>query len=186
MQNRMITLVSSLSLVWCMGCAERGIDPDDNVGQEESALFSGFWTSFTSDGIPPVSCPSGYAVDAMECTGSNCDNVALHCGHISTSSSPGRFSNFISEELPNNHVECGTNRFMVAVECDGNLCDNMSIQCASFAGVTSDASRCTWSPFFSEEQQFGLLLNGYAAAGIQCRGNNCDDISIFECPVVPL
>ncbi len=38
----------------------------------------------------------------------------------------------------------------------------------------------------SEEQQFGLLMNGYAAAGIQCRGNNCDDISIFECPVVTL
>jgi hypothetical protein len=186
MQNRMIALVGSLGLAWCMGCAEQEPDPGDRVGQDESALFSGVWTGFTSDELPPVACPGGSAVDAMECVGSNCDNVALHCGHISSSSTPGTFSIFISEELPNNNVRCGANRFMVGVRCSGNLCDNMSIQCASFAGITSDASRCTWSPFFSEEEQFGLLLNGYAAAGIQCRGNNCDDISIFECPVVPL
>lgn len=185
MQNRMIASLIGLGLVWHTGCAEQD-DPGDSTGEHESALFSGSWTAFTSDELPPVSCPSGSAVDAMECTGANCDNVALHCGHIATSSTPGNFSSFISEELPNNSVRCGANRFMVAVACNGNLCDNMAIQCASFAGITSDASRCTWSAFFSEEEQFGLLMNGYAAAGIKCRGNNCDDISIFQCPVVTL
>jgi len=186
MQNRIVALMGSLGLAWCTGCAEQEPDPGDSVAEVESAVFTGSWTAFTTDGLPPVTCPSGRVVDQMDCDGSNCDNVRLHCGNLFTSSTPGRFSDFISEELPNNHVECGANRFMVGVACSGNLCDNMSIQCASFAGKTSNASRCTWTPFFSEEERTVLLTSGYAAAGIECRGNNCDDISIFECPVLSL
>lgn len=166
-----------------MGACAFDSSDDIRLGQHESAIFNGFWTSFTSEEHPPLSCPSGYVVDAMQCTGSNCDNIALHCGQISTASTPGPFSGFISEEPPNNNVECGSNQFMVGVACSGRFCDNMAIQCASFTNRTRDDWSCFWSAFFSEEQRFGNTPDGYGVAGIWCKGGFCDDISMLQCRV---
>lgn len=180
-RNFIIGIFATLGLL-LSACAT---DPGDNEHVAQSALFSGPFTPLTSEELPPVSCPSGYVADAMKCTGSNCDNVALHCGDIGRAASDQRWSALISEEAPNNHVKCGPNRFMMGVSCTGSYCDNMAIQCATFANTTRGAdSDCYWSPWFSEEQQFQYLLTDYAAAGIQCDGSFCDNISIYACPVV--
>jgi len=183
--NRTLVIGSFAALgLLLFACAT---DPDnkDPVAQSESALFSGSWTQLTSEEFLPVACPRGTVADAMECTGSNCDNVALHCGDIGRGASNPADAGPISEELPNNHVKCGPNRFMVGVKCSGSYCDNMSITCANFAETTRGSDLdCYWSPWFSEEQQYQYLLPGYAAAGIQCDGSYCDNISIYACPVV--
>jgi len=154
----------------------------ENVGEADSALFSGFWTALTSEEYPPVSCPSGYVSDAMQATGSNSDNVGLHCGYIGRSAYGQAWSVYFSEEGVNWNA-CGTNRVMVGIACSGNYCDNVSIECASFSNVTR-GSNCYWTAWFSEEQQYDYLMSGYAAVGLQCRGNNCDDMSIYACPVI--
>jgi hypothetical protein len=179
-RNQVVGLFATFGL-WTTACAQDASDdPDTEV--REFDLFNGFWTDFTSDERVPVSCPSGFAVDAMECRGSECDDVTLHCGAISSSSNAGNFSGFISEELPNNSVVCGLNQFMIGVACREDFCDDMAIQCATFDG--RNRGFCNWTSYFSEEQQFKFLDNGFAAAGLQCRGSNCDDIRILECSVL--
>ena len=155
----------------------------ENVGEAQSALLSGFWTTITSDEYAPLSCPSGYLVDAMEALGSDSDNIALHCGSIGRAASNQAWSAYFSEEGPKNWDICGTNRFIVGIACKGDYCDDISIQCASFAN-TARGSNCYWTPWFSEEQQYQYLFSGYAAAGIQCSGSNCDNMSIYACPIV--
>jgi hypothetical protein len=180
--NGIRTIGLSIALgLWISACA---IDPSEDkpLQDAESALFSGgSWTRLISEENAPISCSSGYVVDAMECTEAFCDNVALHCSPIDTSSTSVGFFEYISEESPDNESICGPNQFVVGIACSGSYCDNMSIECANFPHRIS--SDCVWSPYFSEEQQFQYLLTGYAAAGIRCSGHFCDSISIYECRV---
>lgn len=185
--NRAFVVSTAVASIWMAACA---FDPnheendEPNTEQHQSALFIGSWTAPTSEELPPRTCPTGYAVDAMECTGSDCDNVALHCGQISTASSPDTFLPYISEEAAKpNFIQCGPNRFIVGIACQGSHCDNLSIQCATFANRSRDDSTCAWEAFFSDEQRFGLLPDGYAAAGLQCTGSHCDNMSMFRCRV---
>src|ERR1700755_350463 len=106
-----------------VGLSSCAIDTDPQERTQEPAVFAGSWPNFTSEEHPPLTCPNGTLVDEMQCTGSYCDNVALHCGSLNTSSIPGNFSNYISEESPNNNVECPTNQFMVGVARTGRYCD---------------------------------------------------------------
>jgi hypothetical protein len=175
---------SSLSLGFLLtglvssGCGGQEEEKGD-VSQKVQELLPGYWSAETSEEYPPISCSSGYVVDALSCRGSYCDNVRLHCGQLNRAITAVNWTPYFSEEGQSYQI-CPSGQFLIGVACRGGYCDNMSLQCASLAG-TGRSNACYWTPFFSEEQGYSYLADSYYAAGLQCRGSYCDNLSIYAC-----
>jgi hypothetical protein len=102
----------------------------------------------------------------------------------------------------------GPDAVMTGIKCTGsNSCDNVEVQCNKLATGHVDRTRCSWTPWASEEIGARLFTGSfltcpssdplqctacgtqtfcnYFAIGVQCRGDYCDDKSYRVCPVVP-
>lgn len=176
--SRMMWAVLVASAVGCLGpeeeVAEQGAEELGEVGQVEARV----WTGWTSEEFPPVKCVSGRVVSGVDCHGSNCDNVSIHCGLASGTYNSSSWSRYISEESPN-VVYCGANSWMTGISCNGRYCDNISIECTEVLGRT--VGSCSWTGWYSEEQSAYLAPAGHYIRGVQCNESYCDNKRYYVC-----
>jgi hypothetical protein len=149
------------------------------------------WTAeFSEEGSAQQHCPSGFAMRGASCSGSNCDNIALYCCPYSASPDPGAtksWSAYFSEEHGGQlYPPSAATRFLSGLRCRGNYCDDVSMEYLTSSRLRFQ-DQCYQSPWFSEEgaaQQ--KCPEGQWVAGMACRGNNCDDLSLFCCHGEPV
>ncbi|MFN8489164.1 MAG: hypothetical protein U0350_16375 [Caldilineaceae bacterium] len=158
------------------------------------------WLSAVSEETSvPTFCPRGYAVDGMACSGSYCDNVALHCRRYTSTPDSSRLydsvSYWISEEHPNNmyppqNQQWSPNWFVVGLKCKGRYCDDIQLFIKKNNSQLANSGICWFSnswfseendPFKqqkSEDQSFDAHT---FVAGLQCKGRYCDNMSLYYC-----
>lgn len=162
--------------------------PVDEVATDTASLSEGVevglmawtggatWTSFTSDNLPPVTCPVGSLVTGFDCSGSNCDDVRLKCqpqtGHTLTSRS---WTSYFSEEATNFRRCTG---FMTGLAATGSYSDNLSMECTT---SSRSARNCVWSAWFSEEDPNFEAPTGTFVRALQCSGGSCDNMRAEYC-----
>lgn len=150
--------------------------PKTEVGIEGEDGNLRFWTGYTSEEYPPLTCPPGYAVRGADCTGDYCDNVAVDCGDTNRSVGEQSWTPYFSEEgdgLADEGHCVGTDRWMTGLACSGGYCDNLSLLCSQLIGTATGG--CFWSGWYSEEQSPFVASDGYYLEGIECSGDYCDN-----------
>jgi hypothetical protein len=141
------------------------------------------WSSSTSEEKPPLTASNHNLINRFYCSGSYCDNIWINTVGTYRNFGSNYWTSFFSEEGAStgaNQRICSGSGFMTGIACNGGYCDNVSIQCTTLDSTTRGS--CYWTPYFSEEAAYSdLLASGYYAAGLTCRGSNCDDKSIYAC-----
>lgn len=145
------------------------------------------WTHQISeeDGSGGASCPAAMAARGMQCTGGDCDNVAILCCPYSDLTSGASestvWSQYVSEEQPGGFAY--DDRVLAGIRCRGADCDDMSGRMLTSPRLGA-ISQCRNTSFFSEEGfGFALCELNEMITGLRCRGGNCDDISLRCCDV---
>jgi hypothetical protein len=88
----------------------------------------------------------------------------------------------ISEETP--PAVCDIGFFLRGIRCTGAYCDNIRIGCYRPQLPDAVVRRALWTRWFSEEQGRMLCPANFAVAGLACRGQYCDSISLY-CVEIP-
>jgi hypothetical protein len=150
-----------------------------------------YQTPFTSDEYPPIGCQPGEVVSGAYCTGAYCDNSALRCAYRGYAPATRYWTGFFSEE-GGPQVICPNGGFITGLACKGDYCDNLALECTTLAGHSRGVCYWTgdfpyptysWGGWLSEERGELDAFPGYYAAGVQCRGDYCDDKQFYMCPV---
>jgi hypothetical protein len=143
------------------------------------------WTPLTSEEHPPIHCEASSLVTKVQCTGSNCDNVALFC--LPTPGIRTGLSHWTATFSDENTTQqiCDPGFWVTGLSCAGRFCDNVSLECSEMANISQND--CHWTSSVSEEHG-GLLefrnLNTntqYYTIGGRCSGGFCDNMSFFVC-----
>lgn len=156
-----------------------------------------YWGAWHSEeSAPPSVCRFGDLVVGFNCSGRFCDNVRVGCQGLGRRVSNRYWTTSVSEEgsgiggvtgdgdpvSAGNRVFCGFNGFMSGVACSGDFCDNLSLECITISD--GDRVRCRWSDWVSEEGTGRIdFPEGFFAAGMECRGSNCDDKRFYICQI---
>lgn len=133
-------------------------------------------------GSPFTRCAADGFADGARCRGGDCDDMALHCcspllpaGNVSRSLSP-----WFSEEGSAQAIS--PTGFVSALRCRGGNCDDIQLEYVTHPRIRQERSSCQWTPYFSEEGPgTGTCPSGLYVAGMRCRGDNCDDVSLYCC-----
>lgn len=138
-----------------------------------------FWTGFGSEENPPRTCPAGFLVGGVRCTGRYCDNVSLLCRRANRSITTGWWTRYFSEE--GNHTETCGSGFMTGIACNGSYCDNISLNCSTVNGATP--RDCFWLNSRLSEEGGGTLAlpSDLFIAGVSCYGSYCDNKDFLVC-----
>jgi hypothetical protein len=143
---------------------------------------------------PPISdeyekhardCPWGF-VQGMTCSGRYCDDVTLQCCGTGLRALPPVYTPWFSDntggDLGPNPQLCPEGHYMSGLACRGSYCDDMRLACTS---TGKPHANCAWTGFFSDPgdslPSSQSCPAGQAAVGVECRGNNCDDLRIYCC-----
>jgi hypothetical protein len=143
------------------------------------------WTRSVSEESPSSeSCPSGFALKGIKCSGRYCDNKALYCCPYLTEGdrrSRLSWSGWISEERPNNTATTRSG-FVAGLQCKGAYCDNVRLQYLSTPDLRN-TGHCSNQPYVSEEGSGTSICGGYGTfvAGMSCKGSHCDNVSLECC-----
>jgi beta-lactam-binding protein with PASTA domain len=143
------------------------------------------WTRPVSEESPSSeTCPSGFALKGIKCSGRYCDNKALYCCPYLTGADGQRrlsWSGWISEESPHNSAKTRSG-FVGGLQCKGRYCDNIRLQYLSTPSLRN-SGRCSDQPFVSEEGSARSVCAGYGTfvAGMSCKGRYCDNVSLECC-----
>lgn len=135
-------------------------------------------------------CGPEKLIKGIRCSGSYCKRLDLTCcNYTSRVISSFRdnpkptlryWSQWISEEAPNNNT-ADARGFMRAIQCRGSYCDQKSVEYLAHPDIRN-TGQCYWSRYFSEEAPNSYHCGASEfVAGLRCRGNYCDDISIYCC-----
>ena len=166
------------------------LEGEGELGTSEQAIVNS-WIGPVSEEAPGNSATCAQAnvgITQAQCTGKYCDNNSLWCAALPagvTSIGSGFYTQYISEESPNNQVFCdsngGTNPtgIMDGIRATGKYSDNLSIHCRE---VNVPPVSCSWTTWLSEEN--GGLLDfgaGKFAVGMRCSGAYCDNVSYRVC-----
>ena len=149
------------------------------------------WTAdFSEEGVAEGHCPPGSAMAGAGCFGGKCDNIALYCCPYS-SNGDAQASRSWSEEFSEEgngwlYGPDAASAFVSGLHCSGNNCDNLRMEF-----ITTTALRflgqCIQGEWFSEENpNHRECPPGSWVGGMACRGNNCDDLSLFCCRGEPM
>ncbi len=139
-------------------------------GQEECRF-----TSWFSEEMPnSQTCPAGYVVTGIKCSGDYCDSKQLKCCKISGLKMSGsvQATPYFSEEKTNFYMNDA--RVLVGMQCRGSYCDKISLLTRK-----TQQTKGIWLPPFSEESGQGNCYNGGYVAGVKCSGRYCDNISLY-------
>ena len=135
------------------------------------------WTRFFSE--EEVSEYTTQPIQAIQCQGGYCDDTRFFTKEHDncTLMDSYDYANFMSEEQDPSY--CQEGEFLIGWECDYRYCDNKKIRCGRFTCKSSwpDISQST--DWFSEEQPSTACPVGMYAVGIGCRGDYCDDLTIY-------
>jgi hypothetical protein len=140
-----------------------------------------YWTSYVTDGTPPVTCNNGHLLTGVDCSGSYCDNKYLECESASTTMTTRSWTSYFSEESTS-YRYCGSptsSSYVSGMSCIGSYCDKISLECTvtGFGAPTS----CLWSGYFSEEDPPFQAPAGRFIKGVQCAGSYCDSVRFYYC-----
>jgi hypothetical protein len=168
------------------GCAaDDGDEGDFKDDSEESqvsltsAAVINAWTPYTSEEYPPIVCDGASAFSAVQCSGSNCDNIRAYCPATRGSRGASTWTTYFSEE-GTDYRFCGANQWVTGLSCRGRYCDDISLQCTTISGVYP--TNCYWTGWISEEGGGYLGFgSGYYARGAQCDGDFCDNKRWYVC-----
>lgn len=142
------------------------------------------YDTMASDGYGPVECQSGFAVSGVRCTGKYCDNMYVTCCPYQSTSDPLAtyvWSSWFSEESPNNKYISG-NGFMCGLKAKGDYSDQLALKILTSPNLKHTGA-CQRLGSFSEEQAAGAKCStGSFATGIECYGDNCDNMYLTCCP----
>ena len=137
------------------------------------------WKNWVSEEQPASTCATGQLVSGYSCSGGNCDNQRLECHDYGGVLGDRTWSNWFSEEAPNNFYQCPGQAYVMGVTCSGSSCDNLSVECTT---TTLAKTNCQWFGPYSEEAPSTYLTGGtQAIAGIWCTGSNCDNHYYWVC-----
>jgi len=163
------------------GTPQEGDKADDqgaDISSTQQAVTVG-WTPWTSEEYPPIVCDSGSLFNAVQCSGSYCDNTSAYCQASGGSVGPSSWTSYFSEE-GTNYRYCPAGYWVTGLACRGNYCDDISLQCTRIYSISE--ANCYWTGWVSEEGG-GYLSFGsrYYARGAQCNGSNCDNKRFYVC-----
>jgi hypothetical protein len=149
------------------------------------------WTAdFSEEGAAEQHCPSGFAMRGARCTGSNCDNIALWCcpySAVPDNAAAKSWSGEFSEENGGRpYPPTASAQFLSALHCSGNYCDNIRMEFIRTPHLVFGGA-CFQGDWFSEEgRNYYDCPAGTWVGGLACRGNNCDDLSLYCCRGTPV
>lgn len=72
-------------------------DHEELVAAVEPVGASNGWTRYTSEEQMPVNCYPGSAVNAVQCRGSYCDDIRIHCNSTGRQVGGSNWSGYFSE-----------------------------------------------------------------------------------------
>ena len=127
-------------------------------------------------------CPSGYALRGLRCSGAFCDDKDLLCcpylGGAPDPSAKEMQSRQISEEFPN---VLQSKNFLNGLTCWGPYCDNLLPHQFKSSRLVN-AKKCEWSAWNSEQPSAWLDCSlGRFVAGMRCRDDYCGDVGLRCC-----
>jgi hypothetical protein len=161
-----------------------------------------------SDETGPVSCPPGFALSKLSCSGRYCDEINATCARYaappgSTSQERSYWTDWFSEEGPGQTIDGSnfprlSNNYSIAVgiQCRGDYCDDIRLQMLPLRGrdvptldSKAEAPQCRLSTRFSEETTsppspdppLGKSMEFIRRVG--CSGRYCDNLQIEWCKV---
>jgi hypothetical protein len=160
---------------------------------------------WVSEETAPAICPAGYALSALTCSGSYCDNIGARCTRYAdppavSSPEPTYWTSWHSEEKDGDVLEGSNfpmlahpNSVAVGLRCRGKYCDNISLLIQPLRGAnvptldSKEGQQCRLSPPFSEEgnppqpQTSSAFKEMIRRVG--CSGSYCDNLRIEWCKV---
>jgi hypothetical protein len=134
-----------------------------------------------SEEDPPSTCPNGYALRGVICSGSYCDNKRLICRRYTGTYDPTaryRWSRWFSDEGRNEEVS--SSEAVSGIACSGRYCDNIQLRFLNTRQITNRGD-CGWTRAFSEEQKRGECPDGKLVFGVRCKGRYCDNLYLYCC-----
>ncbi|WNG48319.1 hypothetical protein F0U60_32460 [Archangium minus] len=177
----MLMIGSTFVLGGCgVGAAEDETDGEEttSLATTQQAIYSG-WTPYTSEEYAPISCDGGSLISAVQCSGSNCDNIRIYCQPAGGVRGNSYWTTYFSEE-GTNYRYCNYGAWVTGIACSGSYCDNISLQCSYMSNFSE--KNCYWTGWMSEENGGYLGFgSGYYAVGVQCGGGNCDNKRYYVC-----
>lgn len=138
-------------------------------------------TGWVSNEDPPASCRNDEIAIGFGCGDTNCDDMALECAVMGGTIDYGFWSEWISEESPNNVHLCPFDQYVTDVVCTGKNCDKVAVQCTS---TSYDKNGCFWGEYVDPPTNVALTYSapeGFGIAGIQCAGSYCDRVRAWVC-----
>lgn len=140
--------------------------------------------AMTSEESQPAECPPGGIAKGIRCTGEYCDNVSLNCCWPLAPADQVTltWSGWFSDENPN--YTKSSSGFVGGVKCRGRYCDDMNLHFRSHFKLTPNLNDCYNAEWISEEGGGKRDCDRdpqYYIAGMKCRGQYCDDISLYCC-----
>jgi len=141
------------------------------------------WTGPVSEETESARCPSGFALKGVRCYGSYCDNKLLYCCPYQATADPDASNAWKSWFTDGDNDRSYTNSgFVSGIVCRGNYCDDVRLRVVTSPHLDNN-DQCYYAPFISEESPDNekKCMTGFLAAGMKCRGDYCDDISLRCC-----
>ncbi len=185
---------------------EAAIDDDDDASDPSEVSPRSYWTS---EEYTPATCSSASAplVAHINCDGSFCDNISLDCDtqrNDPTALHPlpipplappppptvgaSTWSSWFSEEGAASNLnsrKCSGATWLTGIKCRGSYCDEISIRCSEMfdadSGTPKSPSNCTWSDWYSEEDDFVSFAFSSFIRGVKCQGSYCDEMAYLVC-----
>ena len=147
----------------------------------------GQWQNYFSDSTEVKSGFCSNGISGMRVDGTWAANNSFYCRHDDTGlrASPDiPFKPSISEERPNNAIQCGPQEAIVGMKCSGLYCDNVAVQCAPLDTrryALADGG-CHWLGPISDTTTRQVTSNGLLT-GMKCDGGYCVNKSLHFCQV---
>jgi hypothetical protein len=135
-----------------------------------------------------ASCPAGYALRGLKCSGSYCGRVTAICQLYTLDDNPSESREWSYQFSEESNAQARTGAwsdtgFASGVGCGGSYCDRMNVQLLTTPRL--QRGTCKRQARFSEEQGEDMCPLGQLVRGIQCYGRYCDEISITCCVATP-
>jgi len=154
-------------------------------------LGQAYYTNTVSEEYPPITCDLEHPPIGAYCSGHYCDNFRFDCDptlyFVGTPDHlPMRreWRSYISEEYPNQIVDCGSDAIITGMACKGKYCDNISVECSTLQNYRL-SNMCSWTRWFSEEQGYLSFKTSWGkdryARAMMCSGPYCDNKTFFVC-----
>lgn len=145
-----------------------------------------YWgASFSEEAGAMGTCSSGYVMAGLRCAGANCDNLTMQCCPYMDGNDPSAtvilpmMPPGVSEEQPDGLTYASG--FVSKLMCFGGRCDNIAMEFIMTPKLRN-TKQCHFIEWVSEEAPGERSCpDGSYVSGLKCRGQDCDDVSLYCC-----